>query len=194
MPPSILTCEEREVPERWACRPKAAQALAQRARFVLACAEGCPNTAVVVALRVRQPTVGKWRRRFLAKRLDGLLNKPRNHLYFTPTGASWINLVERWFRTLTTKQLRRGSIEARGNSRWPSPAASGFTANSPSRSCGLKRRMTLLSASHDVVYGSLTQDTSHRWRSPSAKLAHGLIHRGRTLPDHLHGVRHDVPA
>jgi len=29
-------------------------------------------------------------------------------VHFTPTGASWINLVERWFATLTDKQLRRG--------------------------------------------------------------------------------------
>src|SRR5487761_139356 len=33
---------------------------------------------------------------------------PRYHLHFTPTGASWINLVERWFATLTERQLRRG--------------------------------------------------------------------------------------
>jgi hypothetical protein len=65
VPPLMLTREEREVLERWARRPKTVQALAQRARLVLTCAEGCPNTAVVAALRVRQPTVGKWRRRFL---------------------------------------------------------------------------------------------------------------------------------
>ena len=41
-------------------------------------------------------------RRWLAKR-------PRFHLHFTPTGASWINLVERWFATLTEKQIRRGT-------------------------------------------------------------------------------------
>ncbi len=40
-------------------------------------------------------------RRWLSKR-------PRVHLHFTPTGASWINLVERWFATLTAKQIRRG--------------------------------------------------------------------------------------
>ena len=33
---------------------------------------------------------------------------PRFVLHFTPTGASWINLVERWFAALTEKQLRRG--------------------------------------------------------------------------------------
>ncbi len=37
-----------------------------------------------------------------------LAQRPRYHLHFTPTGASWINLVERWFVALTEKQLRRG--------------------------------------------------------------------------------------
>src|SRR6266850_508463 len=37
-----------------------------------------------------------------------LLRHPRFQLHFTPTGASWLNLVERWFAGLTEKQLRRG--------------------------------------------------------------------------------------
>ena len=40
-------------------------------------------------------------RRWLAKR-------PHYHVHFTPTGASWINLVERFFAVLTEKQIRRG--------------------------------------------------------------------------------------
>jgi transposase len=37
-----------------------------------------------------------------------LARHPRFHLHFTPTGSSWINLVERWFAALTEKQLCRG--------------------------------------------------------------------------------------
>jgi transposase len=37
-----------------------------------------------------------------------LVKRPRFHLHFTPTGASWINMVERWFGLLTEKQIRRG--------------------------------------------------------------------------------------
>ena len=37
-----------------------------------------------------------------------LAQRPRFHLHFTPTSASWLNLVERWFAELTQKQLRRG--------------------------------------------------------------------------------------
>jgi hypothetical protein len=33
---------------------------------------------------------------------------PRFHLHFTPTSSSWLNLVERWFRDLSDKALRRG--------------------------------------------------------------------------------------
>ena len=35
---------------------------------------------------------------------------PRFHLHFTPTSSSWLNLVERWFRDITTKRIRRGSF------------------------------------------------------------------------------------
>ncbi len=35
-------------------------------------------------------------------------SRARFHLHFTPTSSSWLNLVERWFRELTTKRLRRG--------------------------------------------------------------------------------------
>jgi len=37
-----------------------------------------------------------------------LAKHPRFHLHFTPTSSSWLNLVERWFRELTNKALRRG--------------------------------------------------------------------------------------
>ena len=37
---------------------------------------------------------------------------PRFTLHFTPTSASWLNLVERWFRDLTEKRVRRGSFQS----------------------------------------------------------------------------------
>lgn len=39
-----------------------------------------------------------------------LRRHPRFHLHFIPTSSSWLNLVERWFRDLTTKRIRRGSF------------------------------------------------------------------------------------
>ncbi len=77
MLPLILAHQERETLERWVHRPKTAQALAQRARIVLACAGGESNGAVAARERVTRQTVGRWRARFVAKRLDGLLDEPR---------------------------------------------------------------------------------------------------------------------
>ena len=37
---------------------------------------------------------------------------PRFHLHFTPTSSSWLNLVERWFRNLTDKAIRRGVFKS----------------------------------------------------------------------------------
>src|SRR6202011_1194580 len=54
-----------------------AQALAQRSRIVLERAAGQPNTAVAQQLGLTHQTVGKWRQRFVERRLAGLLDEPR---------------------------------------------------------------------------------------------------------------------
>ncbi|HEX9571071.1 MAG TPA: IS630 family transposase [Burkholderiales bacterium] len=77
IPPLTLTADERDTLERWARRPTTAQALAERARLILGCAAGKSNTVVARELRLIKQTVGKWRTRFLNKRLDGLLDEPR---------------------------------------------------------------------------------------------------------------------
>ena len=41
-------------------------------------------------------------------RQDWLEKHPRFNMHFTPTWASWLNMVERFFRDITTKRLRRG--------------------------------------------------------------------------------------
>jgi len=61
----------------WTRRHKTSQALALLSRIVLACAQGVDNSAVAKGCRVTRQTVGKWRRRFLEQRLDGLLDEPR---------------------------------------------------------------------------------------------------------------------
>ncbi len=75
--PLTVSAQEEETLQRWARRPKTAQALALRARIVLRCAEGVDNKAVGAQLGITGQTVGKWRSRFVRKRLDGLLDEPR---------------------------------------------------------------------------------------------------------------------
>ena len=77
IPELKLSEDERQMLERWVRRRSSAQALALRARIVLDCASGLTNTAVAEERQVTKQTVGKWRGRFVAQRLDGLLDEPR---------------------------------------------------------------------------------------------------------------------
>ena len=90
--------------ERWARRAKTAQAVAQRARLILGCAAGKTNTVVAHELRLTKQTVGKWRHRFLARRLDGLLDEPRPGAPRTITDAQ----VER----VLTRTLESTPVDA----------------------------------------------------------------------------------
>jgi transposase len=75
--PLTVTDEERETLTRWSRRPKSPHSIAQRARIVLLAAEGLTNNAVAERVGVNQATVVKWRKRFLGRRLDGLVDEPR---------------------------------------------------------------------------------------------------------------------
>lgn len=74
----ILTSEERQQLERWTRRHKSSQALALRSRIVLACGDGMSNKEVAVLVGCSDPTVTKWRSRFVEARLDGLVDAPRS--------------------------------------------------------------------------------------------------------------------
>jgi len=63
--------------KRWSRGGTASQAVALRARILLACADGGDNRQVAAALLVWPQTVGKWRARFVADRLEGLTDRPR---------------------------------------------------------------------------------------------------------------------
>jgi transposase len=75
--PLVLTDDERQTLQRWTRRATTAQALALRARIVLACAEGATNKEVAERLGIWPQTVGKWRGRFVARRLEGLSDQDR---------------------------------------------------------------------------------------------------------------------
>jgi transposase len=74
----VLTEPEREALVALTLRRKTAQALALRARIVLACADGQDSKVVATRRRVTPQTVGKWRARYVEQRLDGLLDAPRS--------------------------------------------------------------------------------------------------------------------
>ena len=73
----VLSEAERAELGSLAARRNTAQALALRARIVLGCAAGEQNKVVAARLRVAPMTVGKWRRRFVERRIDGLRDEPR---------------------------------------------------------------------------------------------------------------------
>src|SRR5258706_6167671 len=73
-----LADEESAALDRWSRRAKSAQALALRCRIVLACADGLSNVEVANLLGVSRPTVGKWRSRFVERRLKGLVDEDRS--------------------------------------------------------------------------------------------------------------------
>ena len=75
--PITLTAEEHNQLVEWTRRHKTSQALAMRARVVLASQQDRSNREIAEQLRVTPQTVGKWRTRFMSKRLDGLLDEPR---------------------------------------------------------------------------------------------------------------------
>jgi len=73
----VVDSEQRAILERFARRSRTNRHLAFRARLVLRSAAGLSNTEVARELRCCGATVGKWRKRFIARGVDGLHDEPR---------------------------------------------------------------------------------------------------------------------
>ena len=89
-----------------------------------------------------------------------LAKRPRYHLHFTPTGASWLNMVERWFSDLTNKQIRRGTHRSTVALEQAIRSISQRKMRIQNHSYGPKVRMKSWKVLPDFVNVLLTQDTS----------------------------------
>ena len=78
VPKLKLTDAERKELQRLARSRNGKAAVSRRARIILKCATGLADIDVAEELNTNRTTVGKWRRRFLADRLDGLYDEPRS--------------------------------------------------------------------------------------------------------------------
>ena len=77
LPPLVLTDEQREQLVAVSQSTSMPYGLVQRARIILACGEGVTNSAVAQRLDVSLSAVGKWRRRFLERGVQGLHDELR---------------------------------------------------------------------------------------------------------------------
>ena len=114
--PLVVSAEERVTLDSLAHRSRTAPQVARRARIVLACADGLDNKVVAKKLRMTPQTVGRWRRRFIADRLDGLYDEPRPG---TPRKITDEQVEAIVIRTLESKPRGRPSGAC---ARWPRPA------------------------------------------------------------------------
>jgi len=118
--PLTISEEERERLESIVHRARSQPLLARRARVVLACAQGMDNKDVARKLRASLGMVGKWRRRFLKARLEGLYDEPRPGAPRTVSDAQVEQIVVQTLESTPrgeTHWSTRGLAKATGLSR-----------------------------------------------------------------------------
>ena len=98
--PLILSPDERAYLERQVRRHRVARSLSERCRVILRCADGVPSKAVASELGVHEHTVGKWRRRFLKDRIEGLLDEARPGRPRTIDDDQVAAVIERTLRSM----------------------------------------------------------------------------------------------
>src|SRR5262245_57840595 len=97
-----LSAVERAYLERQVRRRRVARSLSERCRIILRCADGLPSKSVATELGLHEHTVGKWRRRFLKDRCDGLLDEARSGRPRTIGDDQVAAVIERTLRTTPT--------------------------------------------------------------------------------------------
>jgi len=97
--PLVLSAQERAYLEQQVRRHRVARSMSERCRVILRCADGLPSKSVAAELGVHEHTVGKWRRRFLRDRCDGLLDEARPGRPRTIDDDQVAAVIERTLRT-----------------------------------------------------------------------------------------------
>lgn len=143
-------------------RRKTGQGIAKRAQIILRCARGHSNKAVAAELGVSQQMVGKWRRRFVEQRLDGLYDEPRPGGPRKITDAQVEDVI---VRTLETKPANATHWSSREMER-----ASGVSATSVQRiwrAFGLQpHRVETFKLSKDPLFIDKVRDVVGLYMSP----------------------------
>jgi transposase len=160
-----LTEDERETLLRWSRRAKSSQALALRCRIVLGCAQGKSNQQVAAELGVWPQTVGKWRRRFVDARLDGLSDEPR-------PGAPR-TITDEQVEAVVTATLERTPVDATHWSRTSMAAQSGLSPSTIGRiwkTFGLRpHRVDTFKISNDPQFIDKVRDVVGLYLDPPEK-------------------------
>ncbi|WP_457661061.1 IS630 family transposase [Sinorhizobium medicae] len=107
----VLSAEERVFLEAQVRRHKAARSLSDRCRMILLCAEGLQSKEVGAKLGVHEHTVGKWRRRFVKDRIEGLTDEYRPGRPRTVSDAQVAEVIERTLNS-TPKDATHWSIRS----------------------------------------------------------------------------------
>lgn len=107
----LLSADERSFLEAQVRRHKAARSLSDRRRMILLCAEGLQSKEVGAQLGVHEHTVGKWRRRFVRDRIEGLTDEYRPGRPRTVSDMQVAEVIERTLNT-TPKDATHWSIRS----------------------------------------------------------------------------------
>jgi transposase len=113
--PIVLSGGERAYLERQVRRHRTARSLSERCRIVLRCGDGLPSKIVAAELGVHEHTVGKWRRRFLKNRVEGLLDEDRPGRPRKIDDDQVAAVIERTLRS----NVRPANLKLGGNFRVP---------------------------------------------------------------------------
>ena len=151
-----LSESERVRLAQWARRGKTAQALAQRSRIILACAQGGSNTEIAAEWGLARDTVAKWRARFVTHRLEGLTDEPR-------PGAPR-KITDDQVESVIVKTLEESP--ANGDTHWSTRSMAKATGLSPSAISRMWRAFGL--KPHLVQTWKLSTDPSSSPRSATS--------------------------